>query len=424
MVAGSAWALEVATSIGVRLSRDALWDDRRCNWTGSSMEFIGQNWTVAERTFGPDLYAGTSGIAWFLARLHAVTGEPLFRITAEGALRQAVSRLDRVPLAQAASVYSGALGVAYVLVEAGYALDAPAMVEEGMGIAARVAQAPAEDAALDVVGGSAGAVGAFLSLHARDGPGDFVGAAVRHGEHLLTKAKPGPHGWSWDTLPGIAQEHLTGFAHGAAGIAWALLELSTATGEARFAKGAEEGFAYEEAWYSPEQENWPDLRNHAGSAESQGAQPLVYNLAWCHGAPGIGFSRLRAFALSGAPKRRAEAEVALRTTARSLQQMPHQPLGNYSLCHGYFGNADLLLEAEQLLGDGNYRALAEQTGRAAAELYEQQRMPWPCGVLGGGETPGLMLGLAGIGAYYLRLYNATCFVSPLLIAPVLDRKSP
>jgi lantibiotic biosynthesis protein len=422
MEGGSAWALEVATSIGARLSRDALWDERRCNWTGSSMEFIGHGWTVAERTFGADLYAGTSGIAWFLARLHAATGERLFRITAEGALRQAVSRLDRIPPAQAASVYSGALGVAYALVEAGHALDAPALVEEGMAVAARVAQAPAEDAPLDVVGGSAGAIGAFLSLHARGGPGDFLDAAVRHGDHLLAKAAPGAHGCSWDTLPGIAQEHLTGFAHGAAGIAWALLELSAATGEARFAKGAEDGFAYEEAWYSPEHENWPDLRSHAGAAETQGAQPLVYNLAWCHGAPGIGFSRLRAFALSGAPARRAEAEAAVRTTARSLPQMPQQPLGNYSLCHGYFGNADLLLEADQLLGGGSFRALAEQTGRAAADLYEQQRMPWPCGVLGGGETPGLMLGLAGIGTHYLRLYDAARFASPLLIAPALDRK--
>ena len=218
--------------------------------------------------------------------------------------------------AQAASVYSGALGVAFALVEAGYALDAPALVDEGMGVAARIAQAPAEDAPLDVVGGSAGAIGAFLAFHARDGLGDFVGAAVRHGDHLLANAKPGAHGCSWDTLPGIAQEHLTGFAHGAAGIAWALLELFTATGEARFAKGAEEGFAYEEAWYSLEHENWPDLRSHAGSAQAPGAQPLVYNLAWCHGAPGIGFSRLRAFALSGAPRRRAEAETAVRTTAR------------------------------------------------------------------------------------------------------------
>ena len=424
MEGGSAWALEVATSIGARLCRDALWDERRCNWTGSSMEFIGHGWTVAERTFGPDLYAGTGGIAWFLARLHAATGELVFRITAEGALRQAVSRLDRIPPALAASVYSGALGVAYALVEAGYALDAPALVEEGMGVAARVAQVPAEDAPLDVVGGSAGAVGAFLNLRARDGPGDFLGAAVRHGDHLLAKAEPGAQGCSWDTLPGTAQQHLTGFAHGAAGIAWALLELFSATGEERFAKGAEEGFAYEEAWYSPEHENWPDLRSHAVAAEPAGAQPLVYNLAWCHGAPGIGFSRLRAFALSGAPKRRAEAEVALRTTARSLQAMPHQPLGNYSLCHGYFGNADLLLEAAQLIGGGDFHSLAEQTGRAAAALYERQRMPWPCGVLGGGETPGLMLGLAGIGAHFLRLYNATCFPSPLLIAPVLDRKFP
>jgi hypothetical protein len=30
-------------------------------------------------------------------------------------------------------------------------------------------------------------------------------------------------------------------------------------------------------------------------------------------------------------------------------------------------------------------------------------LPWPCGIPGAGEAPGLMLGTAGIGYFYLRL---------------------
>ncbi|MCI0436342.1 MAG: hypothetical protein L0271_22275 [Gemmatimonadetes bacterium] len=38
---------------------------------------------------------------------------------------------------------------------------------------------------------------------------------------------------------------------------------------------------------------------------------------------------------------------------------------------------------------------------AAAERYRDR--PWPSGVPGAGESPGRMLGLAGIGYFFLRL---------------------
>src|SRR6266571_3023051 len=99
--------LKAAESIGVRLCRDAIWDGLRCNWLGDSMEFTSQAWTVVHRSFGPDLYSGTSGIALFLARLHQATTEPIFRITAEGAIRQALSRLGQVSPAARIGFYSG-----------------------------------------------------------------------------------------------------------------------------------------------------------------------------------------------------------------------------------------------------------------------------------------------------------------------------
>ncbi|MDR3531448.1 MAG: lanthionine synthetase LanC family protein, partial [Rhodopila sp.] len=42
---------------------------------------------------------------------------------------------------------------------------------------------------------------------------------------------------------------------------------------------------------------------------------------------------------------------------------------------------------------------------------------WPCGVPGGGETPGLLLGLAGIGYFYLRLHSPSEVPSILLVEP-------
>jgi hypothetical protein len=46
------------------------------------------------------------------------------------------------------------------------------------------------------------------------------------------------------------------------------------------------------------------------------------------------------------------------------------------------------------------------SGMNAIKKYDNR--VWPCGI-SGGQTPNLMLGLAGIGYFYLRLYdNVTC----------------
>ena len=98
---------------------------------------------------------------------------------------------------------------------------------------------------LDVISGSAGVVPVLLELHrqfTRDWLLDF---AIRQGEHLLNTAHKRDEGWSWKTLEMSTRDDLTGFSHGTAGIAWALLELFQATGEQRWRHAAEEGFRYE-----------------------------------------------------------------------------------------------------------------------------------------------------------------------------------
>ena len=72
---------------------------------------------VAHRMCGPDYYSGTSGIAVFLAHLYAAMGEKVFRSTAEGAIRHALSRLDHFPRGQRLSFQSGVIGIADALLE-------------------------------------------------------------------------------------------------------------------------------------------------------------------------------------------------------------------------------------------------------------------------------------------------------------------
>jgi lantibiotic modifying enzyme len=398
--------LAAANAIGARLCRDAVWAGDRCAWLGDSMEYVENRWQVVHRAFGPDLYAGSSGIGLLLARLFAMTGEPVLRSTAEAAFRHAASRLADIPAPSRAGYHAGLPGVADAMIDAGACLDRPALVEQGLTVAASLAAEDPDTQGIDLLGGSAGAIAPMLRLAARFGRPDLRALADRHAERLLARARIEGDVWHWDTTNGQAAEGLTGLSHGAAGIGWALLEFAVATGDATARRGADGAFAYERSCFNAEHGNWPDLRALYDPmlASSSGGQPM-FMTAWCHGAPGVALSRLRAVALTGDATCRTEAEIAVETSARSLSPAAAGAGGSFCLCHGFGGNAEPLLMAADMLGQSAWRMAAEEIGMAGLAAYDGPRLPWPCGVLGGGETPGLMLGLGGVGYFYLRLYD-------------------
>jgi type 2 lantibiotic biosynthesis protein LanM len=360
--------LEIAERIGARLCRDAIWYQGRTNWTSDFLD--GE--AVAHGALGPELYSGTSGIGLFLWRLAEVTGERIFRVTAEAALRQA---LDRMPVS-GCGFYSGGLGIFYAAAEIRQEFDEDIVLR----------QAEPNPMQLDLIDGSAGAIAVLLNLHARTRSTPLLEAAVRHADLLLREASRTEDGWSWRTIR--ASQNLTGFSHGASGIAWALIELHRVTGEHRFREAALEAFRYERNCFNPAEQNWPDFRGEQAS----------YPVFWCHGAAGIGLCRLRAWQILGHSDLLAEAQVALQTVERHSAA-----LANFSLCHGRAGNADVLISASQILGEESWLRSAEAIAQEGLERFERRRVPWPCGLPEANETPDLMLGLAGIGYFYLRL---------------------
>lgn len=402
--------LEAAASLGARLCREAIWSGDQCNWLGDSMEFIESSWQVVQRTFGPELYNGTSGIALFLARLFACTQEESLRKTAEGAVECALSQIDQLDFEVRFAFYTGLMGTAYALLETGEILGNEPFAQLGQAIVEKFSlQEPASQQSWDVVSGSGGIIPVLLHLHRRYGKASLLESALRHGDGLLHAAVPSEEGWSWETVPDPERRNLTGFSHGVAGIAWSLAELYRETKEQRFLHTAQEAFRYERRWFDPQQENWPDFR----VVDENGGS--IYAAAWCHGAPGIGLSRLRCYQILQDRECLAEAEAAIRTTSATLNRAACSGEGNYSLCHGNFGNAELLVAAHDLLGDKESLKIVQQLADDAMEKYVVGGNPWPCGVLNGGETPNLMLGLAGIGYFYLRLHDREKAPSVLLV---------
>jgi type 2 lantibiotic biosynthesis protein LanM len=414
--------LATPNQIGAQLCRDAIWWQKRCNWLGSAMENVNGAWTVVERAVGPDLYGGTSGIALFLARLYAATGERLYRTIAMGALNQAWSKREEIAPHARLGFYSGWLGVAYARMMAAESLHQEDQSLPALELIESLVGAELNPLALDVISGSAGAIPVLLELHRRCEKNWLIELALRHGEHLLNTARKRDVGWSWKTLEISTRDDLTGFSHGTSGIAWAFLELYEVTGDPRWHSAAEEAFRYERRWFNPQEGNWADLRVFDQAAAMQSPTPPC-SMAWCHGAPGIALALLRAFEILGGDAWRKEAEAALATTAKSLET-PTQPVfGNFSLCHGQAGNAEGLLYASLVL-DRSYLRAAETTAQRGIQFHHTPRAPWPCGVQGGGETPSLLLGLAGIGYFYLRLSDLDTIPSVLMVGrSTLSKKS-
>jgi len=410
--------LETADAIGARLCRDAIWAGDRCNWLGDSMEFAESRWQVAHRSFGPELYNGTAGIGMFMAQLYSLTQDKIVKKTAEGAIRCALAQLNAMS-PENFGFYSGRTGVAFVLVETATLLRNEQFRSQGLEILRTVPGGNISMQTWDVISGSAGVIPVLLRLQEHFGQDFLLDLALRHGEMLLESANRSEEGWSWKTIQVDGQKDLTGFSHGTAGIAWSLLELHTRFKEERFLQAALGALNYERRWYNREQENWPDFRSLAPETGTP-----VYAMAWCHGAPGIGLSRVRVFQILKDKDCRAEAEAATRSTTRALHAAVQTGQGNYSLCHGNLGNAELLISAQEVLDDEKSMQTVLHLAEEAAAKYRTTRTPWPCGVLNGGETPNLMLGLAGIGYFYLRLYDPKRVPSILLVGPQNNIQQP
>jgi hypothetical protein len=360
--------LDIAARIGGRLCRDAIWSGDLCNWTADRSD------GATHAALIPQLYSGTSGVALALHRLGVATGEPILSRTARGAIDCALSRMPVV----GSGFYTGGLGVLYAAAE----------IRGEVGAEQVLRQAGPDPAALDVIVGSAGVIAGLLYFFRRSGNVAFLEMAARHGDLLVAA---GVH----------AAAGQTGFAHGAAGIAWALVELWHATGEGRLRAAAFEMLRFERSCFDASRGNWADFRETEPRFES----------VWCHGSAGIALSRLGIWRRTGDAECLQEARIGLdemRTSLASLQ--------NFSLCHGTAGCADILIEASRVLDDASLLAEAEAAGRGGIERYHEARRTWPGGMVRTVETPDLMWGLAGIVLFYLRLTEPDRTPSALLPA--------
>lgn len=385
--------LDAARQIGDRLVASAFRHDGRCTWLGELAP--GQpSRTPDVGALGPEVYSGTAGIALFLAHLYAETNDEGYAETSLAAISQSIHQLARQAGSMPIGYYTGWSGIAAVAAQVGRLIGDDHLATEVPGILFNNPPNPPTRPEPDVMAGTAGGVLAFLTLSRMTGDERYLQRAVRLGGSLISTARQRGSTMCWPVSLSTGRRALAGFAHGAAGIATALLELFAATGDERFATAARAAFAFERRNFSPSRANWIDLRFPA--VGSRFGPAAITGSFWCHGSAGICISRVLAWHILGDEEYRAEAATAIGTTCRWLESEPLNLPEHWTLCHGFSGNADILLVASNLLSAEapRLRHLAYNVGAAA---LASNALP---------SQPGLMLGQAGLGLFYLRLANS------------------
>jgi len=404
--------ITAARSVGDRLCKLALHGEESVGWVGVDI-MQDREWHLLP-TF-TDLYSGTSGIALFLAYLGLLTDEEGYTSLARVALastRSQVARQKERPELVGIGTFQGLGAFIYLLSHLGALWNEPTLFQEAEEMIKLLPTAISRDEAIDVIGGSAGCIAALLSLDAVAPSQSTLATAIQCGDHIIAHARPQNAGIGWSTM--LQETPLTGFAHGNAGIALSLLRLFAVSGEERFRQTALAAMEYERSLFSLERRNWPDLRSAFSSSATSNQQTgqqesNSYMVAWCHGAAGIGLARLASLEYIDDAALHAEIDAALQTS------LAHGFGLNHCLCHGDMGNLEFVLSATRLLSLHQYD---EQVQRLTSMLLDSiERHGWVTGVPLGVETPGLMIGIAGIGYALLRLACAERVPSILLLAP-------
>lgn len=325
----------------------AICDNKgRPEWLGMDLAADGESFHFG--LIGLSLYSGGSGIALLFARLaqaHGLKPADLWRRRAwscfealsEFAKRNSNEQLFRL-MRDLPFGISGSGGILLALhLLQGVGFEAAAPLAQQLIDHLRPERLLADEG-VDVIGGVTGLIGPLLLA----GTSRAQALAVICGERLLTlQLESG--GWSVSATPGLRELPLTGFSHGAAGMAAALARLYSATGDSRFAEGACRAIAYERSVFDAKRGNWPDFRSSSDAD---------FILSWCHGAPGILLSR-HAIKEAGLADEACESEMGV---ARASTLSVLAVNGNASveaaahLCCGVLGLTSLLRFDAQVSG--------------------------------------------------------------------------
>jgi len=379
------------------------------------------------------IYCGTAGIILFLMELYKHTNDERYREAVLRGTAWTTVYCEKNPPAYT-SFITGRLGFSYLLMQLHRAREFFGD-QNWMDKALNITRAckPILSSPIkvdDLIGGNCGMALCLLHLYNESREEWLLELLDLLIGHLLHSASLGTKGIYWDRS-GNSTTGLCGYSHGAAGFGFLFLELGHFFKNESFYKLAELAFLYERNHFSEKYGNWPDFRKGMYNDEEKEKCTTAYKNndmefftstgdmnAWCHGAAGIGLSRLRAYQLLKRDLYKDEAMIAIKRTIKGDIDSQNQTPG-FILCHGLGGNADIFLYAAEVLKDNSYLEYAQTVAKRGIEFYSQRGFYFSGYRVENNikEDTSLYMGNAGIGYFYLRTADPMNIPS-ILVTPV------
>jgi Lanthionine synthetase C-like protein/Protein kinase domain len=344
-------------------------------------------------THSHDVNTGSAGTLLALAELVSELGVPSHeRVLTDAARTLAFARPVR--LSPLPGLYIGDAGVAAALLRSGQVLASGELTEAATRLGRQIGELPYGSP--DLFTGTAGRLRFHVWAWDETGDGVNLDHAKRAGEVLTETAQDAGEGalcWSIPSGHGdMSGATYLGYAHGAAGIGDALLDLFDATGEERFLAPAI-GAA---RWLCRSATRVLTDESGLGWPATEGSEPWIG--FWCHGSTGIGRFFLHLARAEVLPEAHKIAVAAARAVARAWRGIgPTQ-------CHGLAGSIEMLLDLHQDTGDGAYLTEAQ----SLATLLETFAVEREDTLVWSSDTPSVvtpdyMVGYAGAAVCLLRL---------------------
>jgi type 2 lantibiotic biosynthesis protein LanM len=375
------------------INKAALKKDNSVAWL--SLNWLGDSEAAQLMPMGPDLYSGTLGIALFFAGHYQYSGSKssqLMSYKVIDTIRYSITQNTAARWARNLGI-GGATGlgsIVYGLATMSQLLNDPKILGDAeLAVGLFTADLIAADEALDVIAGSAGAILCLLKLHKLSGSSLALDKAILCGNHLLKMPRYGQKGARSWTFSKNSQTPLGGMSHGASGFALAMFSLFELTKRDDFLEAGKECLNYEKSTFSPKNNNWADLR-----VEKQ------FLCQWCHGAVGIGLSRLSILKIWDGY--REEIQEDIQNSIKIAEK--NWPNRTDTLCCGTLGSIEFLRETSRVL---NKPELADLSSHRLLEiiLSSKEKGKYSIFTKDLEFSLGLFQGAAGIGYTALRQVN-------------------
>lgn len=374
--------LQEAKQIADDLLEKAVWgpDNEEVTWHGIELNYRGQYGpAVLENGF----YDGTGGIAFFFAYLGKVTGSNVYKQTAEAAMNSSLQKAQ--PYNAFLSAYYGPISLITPLLHFYELTQKERYLRHINVLVDYLKDKPSLEYNFDILGGSAGLIHSLINVYESQPEDKYLDIAVSYADHLCEKGVEEKQGIAWQNQTLAHKPKLGGFGHGAGGIATALLRIHQYRPKQQYKRTANKAWEFDNSLFDHRNRNWKDNRDTSGN---------TYGFYWCHGASGIGFSRLKMRKHVHREEIDQEVRLAINAIERSYAST------NHSLCHGDMGIADFYLTAGQELKD---QSLIEKAYEYTTNvIMEKEKNGYQSGVPHQLETPSLFLGMAGIGWELMR----------------------